>query len=241
MKKTIVISALLIAVVWGLYFYNFGWHNGLSMSKEVWGQFGDYAGGVINPLLTFITIILLIKSLNEQQAANQSLIKENIRQEKLDDFKRFESKFYNLIDLQQKGFDSFFIYSAPNNSTDKTIFKLESNFAAKLLEEKVMSMVDAQSSHDEIRMELEKRDTHENLYSIVRCFYLIVRHIDDKLEVKYRDEYYETLLNLTDVKLLTLICIMVSYYDYDNTKYIRNSKILDKDGLKDLIEFFSQD
>lgn len=241
MKKTIIISLLLIVGVWGLYFYNFGWRNGLSVSKEVWGQFGDYSGGVINPLLSFITIILLIRSLNEQQAANQSLIKETIRQEKLDDFKRFESKFYNLIELQQKGFDSFFIYSSPNNSMITTKAKLESNFAAKFLEEKVMSMVDAQSSHDEIRMELEKLDTHENLFSIIRRFYLLVRLIDEKLEVKYRDEYHETLLNLTDVKLITLICIMVSYYDYDNTKYIRDSKILDKDGLKDLIEFFSQD
>jgi hypothetical protein len=241
MKRTILISALLIAAVWGMYFYNFGWRHGLSASKEVWGQFGDYAGGVINPFLTFITIILLIKSLNEQQAANQSLIKEAIRQEKLDDFKRFESKFYNLIDLQQKGFDSFFIYSAPHNSTISLVTKLESNFASKFLEEKVMSMVDAQSSHDDIRIELEKCDTHENLYSIVRRFYLLVKLIDDKLELKYRDEYYETLLNLTDVKLLTLICMMVSYYDYDNTKYIRDSKILDKDGLKELIAYFSQD
>ncbi|MEN4834306.1 hypothetical protein [Pantoea vagans] len=241
MKKTILISALLIAAVWGVYFYNFGWRHGLSTSKEVWGQFGDYAGGVINPLLTFITIILLIKSLNEQQAANQSLINEAIRQEKLDDFKRFESKFYNLIELQQKGFDSFFIYSAPNNSTISLVTKLESNFASKFLEEKVMAMVDAQSSHDEIRTELEKCDTHENLYSIVRRFYLLVKIIDDKLELKYRDEYYETLLNLTDVKLLTLICMMVSYYDYDNTRYILDSKILDKDGLKELIEYFSQD
>ena len=104
-----------------------------------------------------------------------------------------------------------------------------------------MSMVDAQSSHDDIRTELEKCDTHENLYSIVRRFYLLVKLIDDKLELKYRDEYYETLLNLTDVKLLTLICMMVSYYDYDNTKYIRDSKILDKDGLKELIAYFSQD
>lgn len=240
MKKTIAISAFLIAAVWGFYFYNFGRLGHISASKEVWGQFGDYVGGVINPLLSFITIILLIKSLNEQQAANKSLIEESNRQEKLDDFKRFESKFYNLIELQQKGFESFFIYANPNGSSIGVISKLEYNFASKFIEEQVMAMVDAEASHDEIREALEKCDTHENLYSIVRRFYLLVKLIDEKLEPKYREEYYETLINLTDVKLLTLLCIMVSYYDYDNTKYIYDSNILNRDGLRELVSYFSQ-
>lgn len=241
MKKTIAISAFLIAAVWGFYFYNFGRIGHISASKEVWGQFGDYVGGVINPLLSFVTIILLIRSLNEQQAANRSLIEESNRQEKLDDFKRFESKFYNLIELQHKGFELFFIYTKPTAGSLGLISKLEGNIASDFIEKRVMSMVDDQESHDDIRKEIEEYDSHENLFSITRRFYLLVKLIDEKLEPKYREEYYETLINLTDVKLLTLICIMVSYYDYDSIKYIRSSKVLDRDGLEDLVDYFSQD
>lgn len=37
---------------------------------EQFGQFGDYIGGILNPILGFITIILLISTLTEQRKAN---------------------------------------------------------------------------------------------------------------------------------------------------------------------------
>ncbi|WP_233989464.1 hypothetical protein [Pectobacterium brasiliense] len=239
MKATIGIAAFLIAAVWGLYFYNFGKLSHLSTSKEVWGQFGDYVGGVINPLLSFITIILLIKSLNEQQVANKSLIEETKRQEKLENFKKLESRFYNLIDLQQKGFGDFFIEYETSISLPKR--KFEGPFAANFLERNVMQLVDSGASHDYIRSAIESWDSHDHLISLVRRFYLLIKLIDDKAEFDEKEELYETLINLTDIKLLTIICIMVSYYDWDSIRHIKNSKILNRDGLSELISFFSQE
>lgn len=238
MKATIGIAAFFIVAVWGLYFYNFGKLSHLSASKEVWGQFGDYVGGVINPLLSFITIILLIKSLNEQQVANKSLIKENKRQERLENLKKLESRFYNLIDLQQKGFGDFFIEYEISVSLPKK--KFQGPFAASFIERNVMQLVDSGASHDDIRSALESWDSHDHLMSLVRRFYLLIKLIDDKAEVDDKEEFYETLINLTDIKLLTIVCIMVSYYDWDNIRYIKNSKILNRDGLSELLSFFSQ-
>lgn len=239
MKKIITISALLIIAVWSAYFFKFGKLGHFSSSKEVWGQFGDYVGGVINPLLSFVTIILLIRSLNEQQVANSSLIEETKRQERLEDFKKFESRFYNLIDLQQKGFDAFFIYNEVSYSLPKK--KYEGALAAAFLEKKVMSLVDAQTPHDDIRSTIEDLDSHDNLLSIVRRFYLLVKLIDDRAAIEDKEEYYEILMNLTDIKLLTMICMMVSYYGWDNIKYIESSGILHRDGLSEVIDFFSQE
>ncbi|HCR9735293.1 TPA: hypothetical protein OPR14_000702 [Citrobacter koseri] len=238
MKATIGIAAFLIAAVWGLYFYNFGNLSHLSGSKEVWGQFGDYVGGVINPLLSFITIILLIKSLNEQQVANKSLIEETKRQENLENFKKLESRFYNLIDLQQKCFSDFFIEHQISSSLPKE--KYVGPFAANFLERNVMQLVDSGTSHDDIRSAIESWDSHDHLMSLVRRFYLLIKLIDDKAEEDHKEEFYETLINLTDIKLLTIICIMVSYYDWDNIMYIKNSQILNRDGLSELLAFFSQ-
>lgn len=239
MKKTISIAAFLIAAVWGLYFYKFGSLSHLSVSKEAWGQFGDYVGGVINPLLSFITIILLIKSLNEQQVANKSLITETQRQEKLENIKKLESRFYNLIDLQKKGFSDFFIEHEISNSLPKK--KFNGPLAANFLESNVMQLVETGSSQDVIRSAIEQWDSHDHLMSLVRCFYLLIKLIDDKSDVHDKEEFYETLINLTDIKLLTIICIMVSYYDWDNIRYIKKSKILDRDGLSELLVFFSQE
>lgn len=42
-----------------IYFYQF---NGEFGGQEVFGQFGDFIGGVLNPFLSFLTIILLLLS-----------------------------------------------------------------------------------------------------------------------------------------------------------------------------------
>ena len=103
-----------------------------------------------------------------------------------------------------------------------------------------MQLVDQGINHDDIRSAIESWDSHDHLMSLVRRFYLIVKLIDDKAEVEDKEDFYETLINLTDIKLLTIICIMVSYYDWDNIKYIKSSKILNRDGLSELMSFFSQ-
>jgi hypothetical protein len=36
-------------------------------TQAVWGQLGDYIGGVLNPMLSFLTLFLLIKTLQLQQ------------------------------------------------------------------------------------------------------------------------------------------------------------------------------
>lgn len=61
----IIILAILFAGTIGIYVWNFG--TSISTDQSLWGQFGDYLGGVINPAVGFITIILLIITLNTQR------------------------------------------------------------------------------------------------------------------------------------------------------------------------------
>lgn len=57
----ILIGALLV------YITNF--HGGISGDTSVWGEFGDYLGGVVNPIIGFFTICLLAASLKQNQHA----------------------------------------------------------------------------------------------------------------------------------------------------------------------------
>lgn len=237
MKSTICVAAFVIAVVWGFYFYNFGNLWQLSESREVWGQFGDYVGGVINPLLSFITIILLIRSLNEQQTANVNLAKQAEKQQKLEDFKKLENRFYILIDLQQKGLDDFFVEYKIDDIQNKQ--KAEGRFAAQFFLEKVTILAMSGKSHDEIRSAMENWDSHDLRISLVRRFYLLIKLIDDRADDDDKKELYETLINFTDMKLLHLICVMVSYYDWHYTQYILNSGILNRKGLTEFITLYS--
>ena len=65
----IILIILIVILVLGIYFYNF--HNGFAVdilhnnelvkdSHAIFGQFGDYLGGILNPILTSINIFILI-------------------------------------------------------------------------------------------------------------------------------------------------------------------------------------
>ncbi len=233
MRKIILLSFLLILVVWFAYFIKFGTGGAISSSTEVWGQFGDYIGGVINPLLSFVTIILLIHSLSEQQVANKSLMKETKRQERLEEFRKFETRFFNLIEMQRNGFESFAIeYQAIE------LVKVSGARAASYIEKTVMTLVDDGYTKAEIKIRIEQLDPNDHLYSLFRRFYLIVKLIDEKLSIDQREEYYEALVNLSEMKLICMVCMLASFFDWESVRHIRNSGILDKNGLREYMAFF---
>lgn len=55
----VVLAVVILAAVFAAYFLHFS-RYGLSGDTSAWGQFGDFVGGTANPLLGFITIILLV-------------------------------------------------------------------------------------------------------------------------------------------------------------------------------------
>lgn len=50
---------------YGLNFGGWDFWRHLSHSRELWGQFGDFMGGLLNPLLGLLTIWLITKSLHQ--------------------------------------------------------------------------------------------------------------------------------------------------------------------------------
>lgn len=68
-RKIVYGAAGIFVVVLLAYVWNFFGHD-IGGSTE-WAQFGDYMGGVINPILGFITVYLLLQSLNFQSTEVQ--------------------------------------------------------------------------------------------------------------------------------------------------------------------------
>lgn len=59
-------------IVIGSYIYNFR-NNSVSNSPSDWGALGDYFGGVVNPLISLITLFFLIKTyLSQKEELRQS-------------------------------------------------------------------------------------------------------------------------------------------------------------------------
>jgi uncharacterized membrane protein len=66
MKGMLALAITATLVVYGFYFFNFFSEFKLSDKNEVWGTFGDYVGGTLNPFLSFLSLIAISLTLNLQ-------------------------------------------------------------------------------------------------------------------------------------------------------------------------------
>lgn len=96
-----ITTTFIILIPLCIYFFYF--HNDFS-DRNTFGQFGSYFGGVVNPLLTFFTIIILI-------------ITVKIQRQELETAKKDSSK-NNLFDVLKELDKNLDQYKRPNNRCD---------------------------------------------------------------------------------------------------------------------------
>lgn len=99
--------ATLVVLVYAINFFVFS-----GSGQDVWGQFGDYVGGLLNPILSFMALIAVVRSLKYQSDEVKSARSEAnaaiaMQQEQTAIFKQqsFESVFFGLTDLHSKSLD----------------------------------------------------------------------------------------------------------------------------------------
>ncbi len=131
-----LIIIIIIAVI-GIYAYNL-WENGLSNDPEQWGQFGDYFGGVLNPILTIFNLILVVyltfKISYIEKNRNKNLLAENVRPLGLFSFEL--SKNMLKINLHNVGLGpliikEFKIYNKVENKEINDFYELVLNLKIK--------------------------------------------------------------------------------------------------------------
>lgn len=228
-KGYFALAAALIFIVVFAYFIQFYFFLDYRISKEadVWGQFGDYVGGVLNPFLGFVSISLLIKSLSLQHEANASLKAEMYNGEKTEVLRSFESLFFNLINSQKQYFDSFFLEFSPTVGR-RAIFKGAK--AVMAIEDSIESMRSNGCEDSEIKSFLNRVDQGDQLFGLSRSFYVIVMTVNDRLcekngfSIEDRKRYFKVLVNFTDFALLRLIMACTQFLDYESSKYLRSCK-----------------
>jgi uncharacterized membrane protein len=69
-RLTLSILTFISLLVLALYFWNFNYFN-LSNEQSHWGAFGDYVGGILNPIFSFSAFILLLLNLSWQFEQNR--------------------------------------------------------------------------------------------------------------------------------------------------------------------------
>ncbi|WP_131245238.1 hypothetical protein [Aeromonas bestiarum] len=232
MKFWSLASAAMIAAVILIYYLNFGINGHVSDQTDTWAQFGDYFGGVLNPILSFISIVLLIRSLNFQREANESLINDSKRQDKLESIRKLELKLYNSLETQSNMFDEF-------NITLNNV-EYRSAKAVTKLENLIFDLLDSEYSKDDIKNVIEGIDEDDSIFSTVRRFSLILKLIQSQGNEQDIHEYKSVLINFTSYKLLCLIAIATVYFEWDCVSEITKSRVLIEHGLDNYIDSLSK-
>ncbi|HIC8603685.1 TPA: hypothetical protein ACW7U9_001872 [Citrobacter freundii] len=213
MNKALWIAVFLLAIIalLGVFFSYYYWFKleldfHISKSPEVWGQFGDFAGGLINPILGFITVVILIITSLYQQ-------KQYERLERREKNKIFDDRFYGMISYQ-RDFANDFKCKLPSG-VDANVKELT------IYVEGVFFDTDDHSYLNDDKFK-------DSIFPLVRGFYILVKMINEshneEIGKKDADKYYEWLVNLTDYSLMRLVLLCVYYYDgISSFNYIKSN------------------
>jgi putative phage abortive infection protein len=102
LKGILLVATLVALAALGLYFNNF--NEGFSSDQAIWGTFGDYLGGVLNPVFGFLGLLALLITI-ALQSKELKLSREELRnsstalnaQNQTLKHQNFESSFFQML------------------------------------------------------------------------------------------------------------------------------------------------
>lgn len=222
-----LVAVLLLFSVFASYLNHFYFKLGYVVSDDpaVWGQLGDYFGGLLNPTFSFLSLVLLIKSLSLQNQANQDLRSEIAATRKSERLRSFEMQLFNMIDSQRASLDTF---KVEFDEGGELVTKYGSDAIIEI-EDNVESLREKPDSFDAITLYLQDVDSTDQLFGVTRVFYNMVKMISEKLSdsngfsFEDRRSNYLTLINFTDFTLLRLIMMSSQFMSYSSTEYLKSN------------------
>lgn len=117
-----IIAALLFIAVYGLFTYWFGFK--LPYDSQSWGHFGDYSGGVLNPIFGLLTLWAVLTALHIQSEelfeTREALKKQSDRAE----VQSFEVGLFSQIDIHHSNLQSIQLSDGENKYESRGVFKV---------------------------------------------------------------------------------------------------------------------
>lgn len=183
------------------------------------GQVGDFVGGLLNPLLSFMALIAILLSISAQEKDIAASLDALSRQEEILKYQSFESSFFNLLTMLRERRKEF-VYvgkdGRPVPLAERTAKNIR-NFRKRL---------DARAISDRKRHSLAIDFVAKNsnvllVGSLRRQLNTIRRFISEKgLSIEKRKYYYRVALDdFTPYESLVLVNFYIS--NKKNRKFIR--------------------
>jgi len=224
------IAAIFLVVIFYVARFYFSLGYDISDKPSEWAALGDYLGGVLGPALSFISIVLLIKSLRLQNSANNSLREDLKNSERTEKLRSFEALFFNMIESQKELFKCLSISSEGNGESGfrgvEAVLWIER--AVERLRE-TDELGTKEESAAAVRQLLEDIDVTDQIFGLTRAFYIIVKLINERLSddrgfsVEDRKSHILALVNFTDYAHLRLMLICVQFMTRPSVDYLRDN------------------
>lgn len=212
LKAVIFFSVFL---VWGaVVFYRINFNGDLSSSSEEWAHFGDFYGGLLGPLLSFLSILILLWTLKNQE--NDLKVKQD------------EGTFFKMLDFLNRTIDNVEIRFRSGSLKSEA---RNGNSAINFIVRNLVDELDDLLEHDKLnKNELTKifqeicKQYRSSLGSFFRLTENILIFIDQSsFDFKVKLQYVSILKSMLPQSHKLLI-----FYDGVVGK--------DKDHLKELLE-----
>ncbi|RKU63468.1 hypothetical protein [Parabacteroides sp. AF19-14] len=99
-NEIIIFVILLVGIIF------FSLHRTYDISAPIdaglWGQYGDYVGGIIGSLIAYVSVRLLNRNLQEQIEANKAIRQNNENSRKVFELQQFDKTFTTLVELYRE-------------------------------------------------------------------------------------------------------------------------------------------
>lgn len=199
LKIAFVFLCFIIVLEIGALIYQFNYKPDFSLNSEILGQIGDFFGGVLNPIFTFLTFIgLMITIILQQQeleltrdelSKSAQALEEQVYTQKK---QRFENTFFSLLEQHNKMLSE--LNAAINGRRTRIIDLYESCFA--------YGNVSIQSSKKQII----------NYGSIIQHYFIflyqVLKFIDQSSDSEIDKKFYSNIIRAClDIRTLQLLAI----------------------------------
>jgi uncharacterized membrane protein len=208
----IPISGAIFIFVITAYVANFA--TGISPEQEIWGQFGDYVGGVLNPIFGFLSLIALLFTLRlqarELRISTQELRNSAVALEEqcaAMTHQNFETTFFQLLRLHNDIVQSIDLRSGGSKTLKgRDCF---ARFSSVLLEKLRAHNVFEDPSKLDIAYDDVYKKYKNDLGHYFRLLYNLVKfiHNSEALDKKFYSNLVRAQLSSEELNLLFVNCL----------------------------------
>ncbi|QYX54400.1 putative phage abortive infection protein [Pseudomonas sp. S07E 245] len=230
--KAAVAVGFFILIVLLAYLTRF--HSGLSDRQDAWGQFGDYFGGLLNPILSFCAFIaLLVTLVDQREAARDSESRHRIEVS--------DVRFFQMLALLPQSVSDV-KYCDEKHTVAKYDVYLESRAATqKMWNSLYYRMNNSFRTHDSIELKYQKIRKAVELFSsevwpltgfYFQLVYAIVKFVSKSGSPG--DSSFDLYMSLLKSQLTEHERLLVFYISFGSDRYLDSASVVLSAGFCDV-------